>query len=141
MVYLAHRRDRCQLTKLPIRGETRSASLNTGPDAATAVDAVARAEAIAGAEADAGAEANAALQIEVRLFAAAADLAATRRVVLQLAAGSSLEQVQRELTELYPALQVLASVSRWAIDEQFVSDDFRLHGHATVAMIPPVSGG
>lgn len=81
------------------------------------------------------------LNIEVRLFAAAAELSGTRQVRLQVAPGCGLTELRRRLTELYPALQGLAGVSRWAVDEQFVSDDFMLHSDATIAMIPPVSGG
>lgn len=99
------------------------------------------ADAAAETEAASTSDADALLKIEVRLFAAAADMAATRRAVLHVAPGCSLQQVRRELIARYPALQTLASVSRWAVAEQFVSDDFRLYGHATVAMIPPVSGG
>lgn len=81
------------------------------------------------------------LNIEVRLFAAAADLTGTRQVRLHVAKGCSLHEFCQRLIELYPALQALARVSRWAVDERFESDDFILHSDATIAMIPPVSGG
>lgn len=113
MVHLTHRRDRSQLTEFPIPADSPADGLNAADG----------------------------LNVEVRLFAAAADWADTRQVRLHVAPGGSLREVRLRLVELYPALQSLASVSRWAVDEQFVSDDFVLHSHATIAMIPPVSGG
>ena len=81
------------------------------------------------------------MNIEIRLFAAAAELTNTRQLRMQVAPGHSLREIRRRLTELYPVLQGLANVSRWAVDEHFVSDEFILNDDSTVAMIPPVSGG
>lgn len=88
-----------------------------------------------------GLDAAGGLNLEVRLFAAAADLTGIRQVGLHIPPASSVREVRQRLIERYPALQALAGISRWAVDEQFVGDDFILHSDATIAMIPPVSGG
>ncbi|MEO8268867.1 MAG: MoaD/ThiS family protein [Aureliella sp.] len=81
------------------------------------------------------------LNVEVRLFAAAADLAAARQLRLIVPRGCRLSELIRHLLEQYPALSALAHVSRWAVEEQFVSADFVIDRELAIAMIPPVSGG
>ena len=81
------------------------------------------------------------LQVEVRLFAAAADLAAARQLTLRVPACCPLPELIQRLVEQQPALKALAHVSRWAVDEQFVSADFIVDRELAIAMIPPVSGG
>ncbi len=81
------------------------------------------------------------LRVEVRLFAAAADLAAARQLTLRVPAPCRLSELVQHLLEQQPALKALAPASRWAVDEQFVSADFVIDRELAVAMIPPVSGG
>ena len=77
----------------------------------------------------------------MRLFAAAADLAAARQLRLQVPAGCSLPELIDQLLERCPTMKNLAHVSRWAVDEQFVPADFVIDRDLALAMIPPVSGG
>ncbi|MCA9183907.1 MAG: MoaD/ThiS family protein [Planctomycetales bacterium] len=81
------------------------------------------------------------LHIDVRLFAAAADLAAARQLRLHVPAGCSLSDLIDQLLERFPTMSNLAHVSRWAVDEQFVPTDFIIDRDLAIAMIPPVSGG
>lgn len=81
------------------------------------------------------------LRVEVRLFAAAADLAGTRQLNLSVPEGCPLPEFVQRLVQHHPSLQPLARVSRWAVDEQFVPADFSVQRELTIAMIPPVSGG
>lgn len=81
------------------------------------------------------------LHVEVRLFAAPADVAGARQLRLRVPAGCRLPELIDHLLERYPALKPLAHISRWAVDEQFVPADFVVDRQLTIAMIPPVSGG
>ena len=81
------------------------------------------------------------LRVEVRLFAAAADLAGARQLELSVPEGCPLTEFVQCLVQHHPSLQPLARVSRWAVDEQFVPADFTVQRELTIAMIPPVSGG
>ncbi|MCR9291997.1 MAG: MoaD/ThiS family protein [bacterium] len=81
------------------------------------------------------------ISIEVLLFAGASELAGARSIVLSLAAGTTVAELRENLIHQYPALEPLATVSRWAVGEIFVDDTHCLKNSDRVAMIPPVSGG
>ncbi|RMH79919.1 MAG: MoaD/ThiS family protein [Acidobacteria bacterium] len=53
----------------------------------------------------------------------------------------SVKQLRRFLKDKYPELQSLWDVVRFAVNEEYVSEDFELFGKERVAIIPPVSGG
>lgn len=45
------------------------------------------------------------------------------------------------LIERYPELKPILERVRFAVNEEYVDDDFYLEGDERVAIIPPVSGG
>ncbi len=81
------------------------------------------------------------LQVEVQLFAAAADRAGARQLTVQVPAAASLVELRRRLIQNCPPLEALAMNSRWAVDCEFVDVGFVIDGDLRIAMIPPVSGG
>lgn len=81
------------------------------------------------------------LRIPVHLFAAAAQFAQARTVVVEVSPGATLGDVAVALRLQCPALASLIGVSRWAIDHQFASLDTVINEHREIALIPPVSGG
>lgn len=81
------------------------------------------------------------VQIEVRLFAGAAQLAGTHSLTMEIDRGSGLNQLCELLIAQQPALEGLVRVSRWAVGSDFVAGDFLIAQPLTIAMIPPVSGG
>lgn len=82
-----------------------------------------------------------ALRIQVHLFAAAAQLAQARSVVVEVSTGATLADVAAGLRFACPALTSLLGVSRWAVDHQFASIDTAIDEQQEIALIPPVSGG
>jgi molybdopterin converting factor small subunit len=84
---------------------------------------------------------EACLKIDVQLFAAAADLAGSRRLQVLLPIGATLLDLRRAVAVQCPPLNVLAENSRWAVGTEFVPDSFAFSVSLSVAMIPPVSGG
>lgn len=81
------------------------------------------------------------LPVEVQLFAAAADRAGARSLTVQVPALASLVELRQQLIQNCPQLETLAMNSRWAVDCEFVDEDFAITSDLSIAMIPPVSGG
>jgi molybdopterin converting factor small subunit len=81
------------------------------------------------------------ISIQILLFAAAREVVGLPSIELHVPPGATISQLRQVLLEYYPALVKLAAISRWAVETEFVNDDYGLLEPATVAMIPPVSGG
>lgn len=82
------------------------------------------------------------MRIEVLFFAAARERAGTGAQTITLPDGADLDALIGALTARYPALEPLWPHVRLAVDEAFVADrGAPLADGATVAVIPPVSGG
>ena len=80
-------------------------------------------------------------QIEIRLFASAADRAGQRVVHLPWQAGDTIDDVANRLCRQIPSLAPIVQLSRWAIDKKFVGNNALVDRDDEVALIPPVSGG
>ncbi|MEZ4431559.1 MAG: molybdenum cofactor biosynthesis protein MoaE [bacterium] len=75
-------------------------------------------------------------------FAAARERAGTSRELVELCDGASLRTLVEVLSQRHPPLRALWPHVRLAVDEVFVDDHaVALADGATVALIPPVSGG
>ncbi|GBC88643.1 MAG: molybdopterin converting factor subunit 1 [Hydrogenobacter thermophilus] len=53
----------------------------------------------------------------------------------------SVRELRVMLMERYPDIKELLSQVKFAVNEEYVSDDYVLEGSERVAIIPPVSGG
>lgn len=81
------------------------------------------------------------MQVDVLLFAGAAEMVGQRRVTLELPAAPTLGDVSEALATAHPQLTAMLRTSRWAVDQQFAPLSTRLGGGEEIAFIPPVSGG
>jgi sulfur-carrier protein len=81
------------------------------------------------------------MQITVKLFARARDLAGTDRVDLELGDAGSVRDVKRLLANRFPQLSPLVSKLLVAVGNDYASDDAPLLPGVEVACFPPVSGG
>lgn len=82
------------------------------------------------------------MQIQVLYFAAARERAGTGAESVELPPGATLAGLVEALNAAHPALEPLWPHLRLAVDEAFVTErDRPLADGATVALIPPVSGG
>ncbi|MCC6380966.1 MAG: MoaD/ThiS family protein [Dehalococcoidia bacterium] len=81
------------------------------------------------------------MTVTVRLFASVADAAGCRRLDLPLTEGETVAQVRARLLERYPQLGRFVPVLLYALDEEYVADTAVVPDGATLALIPPVSGG
>ena len=81
------------------------------------------------------------MQVRVRLFARARDLAGRDAVVLEVPGGATAGDLRRRLANEHPALRGLLERSALAVNSEFAEDDLTLPLDAEIALLPPVSGG
>jgi len=53
----------------------------------------------------------------------------------------SVRELKKLLKEKYPEIEDVLDRVRFAVNEEYVNDDYELKGSERVALIPPVSGG
>ena len=81
------------------------------------------------------------MDIRVRLFAGARDLAGQEYVELALASVSTVADLRQALQTEIPALSTLMPHALFAIDADYATDETVIPADAEIACIPPVSGG
>jgi molybdopterin synthase catalytic subunit len=81
------------------------------------------------------------VKVALHLFASLREAAGTREVCLELADGATIDDLKRRLATDYPRLEPMLATTVFAIDDEYVPFEERLHDGAEVAAIPPVSGG
>ena len=79
--------------------------------------------------------------IQVKLFAAAKQIAQKDLVQVDLPASATIADLRKALAAKYPPLADLISLAAFAIDMDFANDESVIPTDADVACIPPVSGG
>ena len=81
------------------------------------------------------------MQIKIRLFAAARSALDQETVTVELPEGSNVSQLREVLVSAHPELAAILSHSRFAIDQDYATDETLILPSADLAIIPPVSGG
>jgi molybdopterin converting factor subunit 1 len=81
------------------------------------------------------------INVRVKLFARAKDLAGTAEIVLKLPENATVADLRRALAERYPALDPLLARSAIAVENDFSPDSLLLSDGVEAALLPPVSGG
>ena len=81
------------------------------------------------------------MKVEVRLFAAARELAGKPAVEAELPDDATVADLRRWLAEAFPDLEPLLRSAAFALDAEYAVDDAPLSDGAEIACIPPVSGG
>jgi molybdopterin converting factor subunit 1 len=77
----------------------------------------------------------------VRLFAVAKELAGTDTVSVEVSPAATVAELRRVLAQQFPALAELLPHVMLSVNAQYASDATRIPPDAEVACIPPVSGG
>jgi molybdopterin converting factor small subunit len=88
-----------------------------------------------------GLQTDTVMNVQVRLFAVARDIAGVDAVDVEVAEPASARDVARALVEQVPALAQVVSHSILAVDGDLAPDEMVVQPSAEVALIPPVSGG
>lgn len=81
------------------------------------------------------------MKVTVLLFASVADAVGKRKIELDAVEGARIADVRDQLLERYPALARFAPNLLYALDEEYADLSTIVPPGATLALIPPVSGG
>jgi molybdopterin converting factor subunit 1 len=81
------------------------------------------------------------MQINVKLFAAARELAGHQSIELELPTEATVAHLRHALIERLPQARQLLAKSTFAVDCDYATDQTPLSPRCDVAWIPPVSGG
>ena len=81
------------------------------------------------------------MNVSVRLFARAKDLAGADHVTVFLPAGSTVGELRRRLVKEEPALAGILERCALAVNNEFADDTLTVPAQAEIALLPPVSGG
>ena len=81
------------------------------------------------------------MKCEVRLFARARDLAGAGLLAVELPEGATVAELRQRLLLKCPALAGLLAHSAFGLNDEFAADSTLIPRGATVALLPPVSGG
>jgi len=81
------------------------------------------------------------MRVEVLCFAAARDAIGAARMEIEIEPGTTVGAALAALATRYPALEALLPSLRVAVDEEFAAPGDRVPEGATLALLPPVSGG
>lgn len=81
------------------------------------------------------------MRLRLLAFASASDALGGVERAFELAAGSRVDDLKRELLRLHPELAALMPRLAVAVDGEIVSSERELADGAEVALLPPVSGG
>ena len=81
------------------------------------------------------------MMIQILCFASAQDITGSRELVLECPDGATVSDCVRKLTESFPRMAEMQARLRYAVDEEFVAPETPLRDGATLALLPPMSGG
>ena len=81
------------------------------------------------------------MQVTVKLFAVARQVAGVEQLTLELPTGATVADLRQALAETSPELAPLLPSMAVAIDAEYVDDAAPVRADAEIACIPPVSGG
>jgi molybdopterin converting factor subunit 1 len=81
------------------------------------------------------------MRVQVKLFAAARELAGTDTIELDMPERATLAELRVAVGKAFPALQRIMPHAMWAVDAEYAGDDHVIGQDSEVALIPPVSGG
>jgi molybdopterin synthase catalytic subunit len=80
-------------------------------------------------------------RLTLKLFATLRERARTSELGREFPDGTTVGEIWRQLLDEFPALGGHHDGVGFAVNHEYVKEDFRPHDHDEVAFIPPVSGG
>jgi molybdopterin converting factor subunit 1 len=81
------------------------------------------------------------MNVTVKLFAAARELAGQSEAQLELPPGADVAELRQALNDQLPSLAPLTSRSLIALNAEYAPDNAPITEGDELALIPPVSGG
>ena len=80
------------------------------------------------------------MKIAITAFGIAKDILQQKQIELECSDSSSVGDVRDQLIQNFPEFEKLASL-KFAVNTEYVADDYQLNANDEVVLIPPVSGG
>ena len=81
------------------------------------------------------------MKVRVKFFAILRERAGTSEVAKEIAEGSTVAELWRQLQKDYPKLDVPGIRLLYAVNQDYVGVDHPLKDQDEVVFVPPVSGG
>jgi len=81
------------------------------------------------------------VEVTVLFFASVAQKAGVRSLSLPLEAGDTVARVRDRVVARFPQLESSLPTLLYALNEEYVRESAEVPAGATLALIPPVSGG
>lgn len=81
------------------------------------------------------------MEVTVLLFASIADKAGVRKLDLPVREGDTVATVRDRVVDRFPQLRPALPTLLYALNEEYVKEWEPVTPGATIALIPPVSGG
>ncbi len=80
------------------------------------------------------------MKIAITAFGIAKDILQQKQIELNCSESASVGDVRAQLIQNFPDFEKLASL-KFAVNTEYVADDYELSANDEVVLIPPVSGG
>ncbi len=81
------------------------------------------------------------MEIDVLFLGPARDLAGAETALLDVLDGTTAASIRAAIVAKFPRIKAALPTMRIAVNQSFVSDEYKLRTGDEVALIPPVSGG
>jgi molybdopterin converting factor subunit 1 len=81
------------------------------------------------------------MKVRVKFFAILRERVGTAEATKELAAGSTVADLWQVLLKDYPRLDVAGIRLLYAVNQSYVSPEYKLSDQDEVVFVPPVSGG
>jgi molybdopterin converting factor subunit 1 len=79
--------------------------------------------------------------VTVLFFASIAQAVGVRRTSVPFATGDTVAELRDRIVEAYPVIKPFVENLMYAVDEEYADASTPVRDGATLALIPPVSGG
>ncbi len=79
--------------------------------------------------------------IKVKLFGISTEIVGKREMTLLVSVGTTIGNLRKEITKLYPSLDMANIPFVFAVNHRVVSEDVPVTHLDEIAILPPVSGG
>lgn len=81
------------------------------------------------------------MEVRVRLFALARQLAGYDVVTVEVPDAATVGVLRQRLAEQFPGLQDMITRTMFAVDSEYADDSVGINSESEIGCIPPVSGG
>ncbi len=79
--------------------------------------------------------------VKVKLFGISTEIVGKREMTLLVPVGTTIGNLRKEITKLYPSLDIATIPFVFAVNNKVVDEEVRVTHLDEIAILPPVSGG